>query len=130
HLHLRAVLGRDHPAANQVADLVGGKLDAGEHRKHARHRRGSLGFDALDPGMGVGRAQEIGVALARTIDVIGVMALARHEALILFAADRRADSRRIHGDLLLGARAPLKFAAAGVLSWPWRRPRWPSQCYG
>ena len=37
HLHLRAVLGRDHPAANEVPDLVARKRGAGEDRKHARH---------------------------------------------------------------------------------------------
>ena len=31
HLHRRAVLGMDHPAANEIADLVGGEVLAGEH---------------------------------------------------------------------------------------------------
>ena len=100
HFHLRAVLGRDHPAANEIADLIGGKVCAGEHREHAWHRRGSLAVDVLDLGVGVRRAQEVGVALAGTAHVIRIVALAGDEALILFAANRRADSGRAHGDLL------------------------------
>src|SRR5262249_19706983 len=50
-----------------------------------------------------------GVARAGTVEVVGVVAFARHEALVLFAADRRTDSGRAHGDLLRDAfaRAPL-----------------------
>src|SRR5262245_66077460 len=57
----------------------------------------------------MGRAQEVGVALAGTVDVVGVVAFARHEALVLFAADRCTDSGRAHGDLLPDAfaHAPL-----------------------
>src|SRR5262252_10588181 len=49
------------------------------------------------------------MALAGTIDVVGVVAFARDEALVLFAADRCTDSGRAHGDLLADAfaRAPL-----------------------
>ena len=101
-LHLRAVLGRDHPAANETADLVGGKLGAGEHREHARHRRRRLAVDAPDLGVGMRRAQEVGLALAGTVDVVGVVALAGDEALVLFAAHRRTDTGRAHGSLLPG----------------------------
>ena len=37
HLHRRAVLRGDGPAANQVADLVVGQFLAGQDRDHARH---------------------------------------------------------------------------------------------
>ena len=47
HLHLRAVLGRDHPAANEIADLVRGNLGAGEHREHAGHGGGGAASIAL-----------------------------------------------------------------------------------
>ncbi len=100
HLHLRAVLGGDHPAADEIADLVGGKLGAGEHREHARHGGGRLGVDLPDLGVGMGRAQEIGMGLARTVDVVRVMTLAGDEALVLFAAHRRADAGRAHGGFL------------------------------
>ncbi len=108
HLHLRAILGRDHPAANEVADLVGGEFCGCQHREHARHCGGGLAVDAVDPGVGMGRAQEIRVALAGTVDVVGVVAFARDEALVLFAADRRTDSGRAHGDLLPDAFALLR----------------------
>ena len=58
------------------ADDVG----AGEDRDDARRlqRRGSV--DLVDRRMRVRRAQEIGVGLARTIDVVDVVALAGDEA--------------------------------------------------
>src|SRR3954463_8736707 len=102
HLHLRAILGRDHPAANEVPDLVARKRFAGEDGKHARHFGRGGTVDRLDTGMGMGRAKEIGVALARTIHVVGVVTLARNEALVLFAAHRRTDSGCAHGSLLPG----------------------------
>ena len=102
HLHLRAVLGRNHPAANEIADLVACKLGAGENREHARHFRRGRAVDRLDPGVGVGRAQEIGAALPRTVHVVGIVTFARDEALVLFAAHRRTDSGCAHGGLLPG----------------------------
>ena len=102
HLHRRAVLGRDHPAANEIADLVARKLGAGEHREHARHFGRGGAVDRFDPRVGVGRAQEIGVALPRTVHVVGVVTLAGDEALVLFAAHRRTDSGCAHGGLLPG----------------------------
>ena len=56
----------------------------------------------FDPGVGMGRAKEVGVALPRTIDVVGVVTLAGDEALVLFAAHRRTDSGCAHGGLLPG----------------------------
>ena len=63
----------------------------------------------LDPGMGVRRAHEHGVGLARPADVVGVVALAGDEAQVFLAAHRRADSGRAHGALL---RWPLLLAAS------------------
>ena len=100
HLHRAAVLGMDQPAADQVADLVGGELGAGEHRQHARHRGGGFVVDLLDTGMGVRRAHEIGMRLAGPRDIGGVVALAGDETLVLFTAHRRADPGRAHGGLL------------------------------
>ena len=65
HLHRRAVLGMDHPAADEIADLVGGQLLAGQHRDHARHFFGRLDVDLLDPRMRVRRTQEKAARLAR-----------------------------------------------------------------
>ena len=96
-LHRRAVLGMDHPAADQPADLVGGQILAGEDRHHPRHgRRGGL-VDAVDRGMGVRRAEEVGVGLARTVDVVGVAALADEVAAVLAPLHGRADP----GDLVV-----------------------------
>ena len=96
HLHGRAVLGMDHPAADQIADLVGGKLGAGEHGEHARPRRRRFGVDPLDARVSVRRAQKIRMGLARAADIVGVVAFSRDEALILFAPYRGADTGRAH----------------------------------
>jgi hypothetical protein len=94
HLHRRAVLGMDHPAADEIADLVGGKLRAGEHRELPWHGAGGSGVDPLDPGMGMGRAQEMDSGLAGAVDVVGVSALAGEEAEVLLAPNCRADAGR------------------------------------
>jgi hypothetical protein len=49
----------------------------------------ALGVDRLDGGVRVRRAHEIGVGLARTVDVVGVAALAGDEANIFLATDGR-----------------------------------------
>ena len=103
HLHLRAVLGRDHPAADEIADLVAGKLGAGEHREHARHCRRGRAVDRLDPGVGVGQsAGNRRRHCPGRFDVVGVVTLAGDEALVLFAAHRRTDPGCAHGGLLPG----------------------------
>src|SRR5262249_62307402 len=50
------------------------------------------------------RADKHSPRLARPNDVVGILALARDEAEILFSPHRRADTRRAHGGLL-----PLNF---------------------
>ncbi len=100
HLHRRAVLGMDHPAADQIADLVGGELRPGEHVDHAGHGLGRGGVDALDPGPGMRRAHEHGAGLARPVDVVGVLALSGNETDVFLAAHRRANSGRAHGGFL------------------------------
>ena len=57
----------------------------------ARRRGGGGGVDAGDPRIGVRAAQDIGVELARPVDVVGVGALAGQEAVILAPPDRRSD---------------------------------------
>ncbi len=100
HLHRRAVFGMDHPAADEIADLVGGKFGTGEYRKHTRHAGGSLGVDRFDRGVGVRGADEKGVALTGAVDVVGVVALAGDEAVVFLAAHCGADPGRTHGSLL------------------------------
>src|SRR5262249_40903236 len=97
HLHGRAVLGVNHPAADEISDLVGGKLGAGEHGEHAGRGRRFRGIDLLEPRVGVRRAHEISVGLSRPADVVGVMAFAGDETLVLLAAHRGADPGRAHG---------------------------------
>src|SRR5439155_571734 len=92
--------GMDHPAADEIADLVGSKLGAGEHREHARHRLRGLGVDRLDLRVRVRRPQKMDIGLARPVDVVGVLALAGDKAEVFLAAHRRADTGRAHGGLL------------------------------
>ena len=96
-LHGRAVLGVDHPAANEPADLVGGDVGACIDRQAARRFHRGGGIDALDVGVGVRRAHEHGVGLAGAIDVVGVLALAGDEALVFLATHWRADAGCAHG---------------------------------
>ena len=96
-LHVRAVPGLDHPAADQIAPF--GRLDvvAGQHREHAGRRLGAALVDAADPGVRVRRADEIGIDLARPVDVVREVPGAGDEALVLLAPDRSADPVRGHG---------------------------------
>ena len=107
-LHVRAVPGLDHPAADQIAPA--GRLDvvAGEHREHAGRRRGAALVDAADPGVRMGRADEIGIDLAGPVDVVREVPGPGDEALVLLAPDRSADPVRGHRlQLLMSAAAAL-----------------------
>ena len=129
HLHRRSVLGVDHPAANQGADLVGGKLCTGKHRQHARHAGSRGAVDPLDPGVGMGRAHEVDVALPGPADVGGILPFSGDEAEILLATHRGADTRCAHEDALpdrcyvasSSIRPP--GSRGRCRPWPWRRPR-------
>ena len=83
-----AVLGVDHPAADQIADLVVDDLLAGQHGDHARHLLAGGGVDALDLGVGVRAADELRIGHAVQADVVDVAALAGDETLV-FLAQRR-----------------------------------------
>ena len=91
HFHRRAVLGMDHPATDQIADLVGCELGAVQNGEHARHARSLLAVDRFDGGVRVRRANEVSVSLARPIDVVGVVTLAGNETLVFLAAHRGAN---------------------------------------
>jgi hypothetical protein len=97
HLHGRAVLGQDHPAADQVAKLALGELRTGHDSDDAGHAGGRLGIDALDLGVGVRRADKVNVRLPRPADVVGVLALAGYETEIFLAAHGGADPGCTHG---------------------------------
>ena len=86
------VLAGDRPATDQAAQTIGGQMLAGEDRDHAGRGLGRVAVDRADPGVGVGRADEIGVRLARAVDVVGVVARSRQETEVLRAAHAGADS--------------------------------------
>ena len=95
-LHRRAVLGMDHPAADQAADLIGCDVVAGENRLDARRalRRGEI--DLVDRGVSMRRAKKVGIGLSRPIDVVGVMSLACEEADVFLALYGCAYAGRVH----------------------------------
>ena len=97
--HRRAVLGMDHPAADEAADLVLGDILAGEDCHHSGHGRRLGEVDFVDRRMRVRRPQEIGVSLAVTVDVVDVMALAGNEADVFLALDGGAEAGRTHENL-------------------------------
>jgi hypothetical protein len=86
----------DHPAADQVADLIGGKLRPGQDRDHAGHAAGLRRVDILDVGVSVRRANKNRARFASPHDVIGILALAGDETDVFLAAHRRADPGRSH----------------------------------
>src|SRR3546814_1613752 len=85
-------IGVHRPAAWQRADL---KLLAGEHRQHAGGG-GCRRVDAVDPGVRMAAAQNVGVGLPRTVDVVGVIAATGQEPLVLDALHGRADRSEEH----------------------------------
>jgi hypothetical protein len=70
------------------AQIVLGNIVAGEHRQYAGRLNAALGVDPLIFGVRVGRADEVGVGLARQVDVVGVAALAGDETQCLPCASR------------------------------------------
>jgi hypothetical protein len=95
-LHRRAVLRIDQPAAGQAADLVLGHVLAGVDGNDPRRLGRRARVDAAEFRVGVRAAQEIGVELARAVDVVGVGPLSGQEPVILAPQDRRADRSICH----------------------------------
>src|SRR6185312_10602445 len=79
----RAVLELDDPAAGQAADL---DVLAGEDGDDAGRGLGLARVDPAERRVRVRAAQKIGVGLIRAVDVVDVVAFAREEAEIFFAA--------------------------------------------
>ena len=90
-LHRRSVFRRDQPAAGQAADIVLGHIRAGEHRDDARRGGRAARIDAAEPGARMRAAQDVGVELARAVDVVGVGSLSGQEAVVLSPPDGRPD---------------------------------------
>src|SRR5581483_8759205 len=68
------------------------------------HLGGVRTVDRLDLRVRMRRADEIDVGLARTIDVVGILALAGDEPEVFLAADSRADPGSAHRVSSLGNR--------------------------
>src|SRR3546814_15925861 len=99
-LHWRAILRRHCPAADQAAQFVGGNVLAGEDSDDAGRFSGGAEVEAFYFCMSMRRTQEIGVGLARAVDVVGVIAVAGDETEVLLATDPlayalRSEERRV-----------------------------------
>ena len=86
-----AVFAGNGPAADQSTQSRFGNIGAAVHCDDAWHLRRGGDIDG-ESGMGVGRAEEIGVNLTETIHVVQVSAISGKKTIILFAAHRSADS--------------------------------------
>ncbi len=97
HLHRRAVLGMDHPAADEVADAVGLQFPARQNGDDAGHllRRGHV--DADDVRMRVRRAHEHGVLHSGHDHVVDIAPPTGDESLVFLARYPRADAFNSHG---------------------------------
>ena len=69
--------------AGKRADPVRAKMGGIEHAEHAGDPQGRVGVDANDPGMGVGRADDLDMQLIGAIDIVGEAAASGQEPLIL-----------------------------------------------
>ena len=84
---------------------VGSRIRAGQHGQHSGRgpRRGRV--DAIDPRMGVRRAQHDGMRQAVEAQIVEIGAVAGDEARILPAPGRIADHRALlHWRLPIGSR--------------------------
>ena len=86
--HSLGVVGQGrHPG--QVA---GSHHVAGQHKVHAGNVPGLAGVDRLDPGVRERAAQDLHVQHSRQHDVVGVVALAADEPVVLHAPAARAEA--------------------------------------
>ena len=96
HIHRRTVFGMDHPAANNVADTVTGKLFSIKNSNHTGHHACGFAVDLLDFGVGVGRAHKCGKMHASHFVIIRITAHAGDESLIFLAQYPCADTFNSH----------------------------------
>ena len=97
HLHRRAILGVDHPAADEVADAVGLQFLAGQHADDAGHALCLLDVDLLDLRMRVRTAHEHRVLHAGNHHVVDIAAGTGDESLVFLARYARANAFDTHG---------------------------------
>ena len=75
------------------------QVGGGEHGEHAGERLAPCCVDRLDPGVGVGRADEVAVEHAGQLQVVDVVALALDEADVLDALALAAEALELLGAL-------------------------------
>src|SRR5712671_4363877 len=114
-LHRRAVFRIDQPAAGQAADAVLGHVLPGEYGDDAGSRGRAARVDAAELSVGVRAAQDIGVELARPVDVVGIGPLSGQEPVVLAPPDGRADrGHRLYSAAVAAGAAP-RIASAPAL---------------
>src|SRR6476659_684376 len=96
HLHRRTVLGKDHPAADQVPYLSCRQLFAADYGQHARHCHRAGGVDTLYLCVCVRGADDVGVGLTGPIQIGDVAAAAGDKSLILNTTNGSANLSRAH----------------------------------
>jgi len=81
-----------HRTVREWLHAVGGRVRARQHGDDAGGREGATCLDPIDLGVGVRRAHEARVRLARHVDVVAVAASADEQARVLFPQDRFAEA--------------------------------------
>src|ERR1700733_7098444 len=102
------------PAAGEAADPVGRQIAASINHGDAGGLRRPARIDVGDPRVGVRAAQDVGVKLARPVDVVGIGALTGEEAVVLAPAYRGSDL--CHGGYSAAALTPLIAAAPALIA--------------
>ena len=82
---------RRHRPVRDRPQTVPYHIDAGQHRDHSRCAGGRPDIDAGDPRMRVRRAKQIGIGLARKVDVVGIVSGAGQQPRVLAPPNRFAD---------------------------------------
>ena len=117
-LHGLAIGAGDEPATGQAVDVVGRHIGAGEHAQHAGRGLGGVHLDAVDLGVGVRRAHEHRMALRGQHHVVGVLARAGEEAVVLLALKRFADVRQLGKIGCTHGPSPSSGYAEAMAFWP------------
>ncbi len=93
----RPVAVGDGAQARDRADPVAGEIFAGKDGEDPRRGNGGGGVNRADARMRMRRAQHEGIGLARTVEVVEVIAATGNKAPILDAPDRLTDAELLHG---------------------------------
>ena len=98
--HFGTVLGMNRPAANQSAKSIRRDIGSGKDTYDTRCSNRFCQINAIDPGMGMGASQKIGMSLARTVQIISISPGACDEPFVFLAADSLSYSCLAHEFLL------------------------------